>query len=495
MPVVRINNNAGSSITTRYLDAIESTASTSYSATSYEYVGSSGSRVVFLGDFTVDAEGDFVRGAATQIKIYDGAGVREATISGVWIDSGAFVGLTSVYDMIALYAGSFYRGGDGVDYFYPSFDGGDTLHGGGGADSLTGSFGDTRLFGEAGDDFLILASSGPTTDALYDGGGDIDTLFMSFGFNVDLNRNGPQDIGTGAKIIVRHVENVTGNENANTLTGDGAANQLEGAAGDDTLRGGAGADTLLGGDDDDRLLGGDGFDLLRGNTGNDTLSGEAGADTLEGGAGNDSLIGGDRNDVLDGGTGADIMRGGTGDDRYIVDDVGDRVIEAVGEGVDLVEASINFTLQGTQAENLTLTGTAVSGFGNALDNLIRGNAEDNVLNGGAGDDTLRGGGGADTFVFNSALGPDNVDVIQDFKPGVDTIRLNSTVFDGLSTGTLAASAFVVGAAATDENDRIIYNSATGALLFDADGTGAENAVQFARLEAGLDLSRTDFVVA
>ena len=498
MPVVRINNNAGSSITTRYIEAIENNVSTSYSASFYEYLGS-GSRVVFLGDFTLGEDGSFVGGAATQIRIFDRAGVREATITGVDIDSADFVGLTSVYDMIDLYQNSFYRGGDGGDYFYPSFsddtvDGGDTIHGGGGNDTLTGSFGNTRLFGDAGDDLLYIASSFTTTNALFDGGGGTDTIFLGWGLNLDLNRNGLQDTGFGAKVIVRRVENVLGNENANTIRGDGAANQLEGAAGNDTLSGGAGADTLLGGDDDDRLLGGDGFDRLRGNTGHDTLNGEAGADTLEGGAGNDSLIGGDRNDLLDGGTGDDVMRGGTGDDRYVVDDVGDRVIEKAGEGVDLVEASINFTLQGTQAENLTLTGTAISGIGNAFANVITGNAKDNILNGGAGDDTLFGGGGRDTFVFNSALGSDNVDVIRDFRPGVDTIRLNSAVFEGLSPGALAPGAFVVGSAAADGEDRIIYNSANGRLLFDADGSGSEKAVLFARLEAGLDLSSSDFVV-
>lgn len=254
------------------------------------------------------------------------------------------------------------------------------------------------------------------------------------------------------------------------------ANRLSSNLGDDTLSGAGGADTLLGGGDDDLLSGGAGFDVLRGGSGIDTLNGDEGADTLDGGAG------------------ADVMAGGAGNDSYVVDNAGDTVVELAGGGFDQVEASVSFSLKGTEVENLTLVGTAISGVGNALDNVIRGNAEDNVLNAGPGLDTLRGGGGRDTFVFNSPPAADNVDVIQDFKPGADTLSLGSNAFLGLSPGALPAGAFYVGAAADDAGDRIIYNSATGALLFDVDGKGGEAAVRFATLEAGLALTAADFIV-
>jgi len=47
---------------------------------------------------------------------------------------------------------------------------------------------------------------------------------------------------------------------------------------------------------------------------------------------------------------------------------------------------------------------------------------------------------------------------------------------------LTASAFVYGTAAADASDRIIFNEATGALVYDRDGTGSAAAVQFATLD-------------
>ena len=76
----------------------------------------------------------------------------------------------------------------------------------------------------------------------------------------------------------------------------------------------------------------------------------------------------------------------------------------------------------------------------------------------------------------------------------DTIRLENAIFTGLAAGTLNADAFHIGAAAADAEDRIIYNSATGALYFDSNGNAAGGMVQFAKLTAGLSLTNADFVV-
>jgi Ca2+-binding RTX toxin-like protein len=198
--------------------------------------------------------------------------------------------------------------------------------------------------------------------------------------------------------------------------------------------------------------------------------------------------------TLSGGAGADRMVGGAGNDIYYVENAGDVVVEAAGQGTDRVVAWINHTLA-ANVENLTLTGSAVSGSGNTLNNVIVGTTGNNVLAGGWGNDTLTGGAGSDTFLFNTSLNrTSNVDRITDFNVAADTIRLDNAVFKGLGEGWLAAGAFHTGTAAADAQDRIIYNKTTGALSYDADGSGSGAAVHFATVSAGLALTNADFFV-
>ena len=149
-------------------------------------------------------------------------------------------------------------------------------------------------------------------------------------------------------------------------------------------------------------------------------------------------------------------------------------------------------------ENLTLTGAgAIGGTGNTLANKIVGNGAANTLNGGGGNDMLTGGVGSDSFVFNTAPNAaSNKDAITDFNVAADTIKLENAVFTalGATAGTLAANKFFKGAAAHDADDRIVYNSATGALIYDSNGNAAGGAVQFATLAKGLLLTNADFVV-
>jgi Ca2+-binding RTX toxin-like protein len=227
----------------------------------------------------------------------------------------------------------------------------------------------------------------------------------------------------------------------------------------------------------------------------DVLQGTNQAEVLLGGSCGDSLNGGGGDDWLDGGAGGDILSGGSGNDTYVVDSRWDWVNEAYGEGNDTVIASISYVL-GFNQENLYLSGSAhINATGNADANLLIGNAGNNTLAGRLGNDTLIGGDGQDVFVFDTAPSATNRDTIHNFIVADDTIQLNRSVFSALTPGVLAPDAFVTGAAALDANDRIIYNSATGALLYDADGSGAGAAVQFATLVGVVGtLSAADFVV-
>lgn len=59
---------------------------------------------------------------------------------------------------------------------------------------------------------------------------------------------------------------------------------------------------------------------------------------------------------------------------------------------------------------------------------------------------------------------------------------------------MPADSFFIGTAAIDASGRIIYNSASGALLYDVDGSGAGAASQVATLSAGLSLTNGDFLI-
>lgn len=120
---------------------------------------------------------------------------------------------------------------------------------------------------------------------------------------------------------------------------------------------------------------------------------------------------------------------------------------------------------------------------------------DDTLNGAGGNDQLTGGKGDDNFVFDTAIGAGNVDKLADFAPKDDTLKLAASVFTGLAAGKLDGEAFAEGAAASETDDRILYDRKTGALAFDADGSGTgSTAVVFAKVGKNLDLSADDFLV-
>ena len=171
----------------------------------------------------------------------------------------------------------------------------------------------------------------------------------------------------------------------------------------------------------------------------------------EGGDANDTILGGDGDDVLSGNNGQDSITGGEGND--------------------------------------TLSG------GNGNDRLFGGRGND-VMSGDLGADILTGGAGKDTFIFATKLGKANVDTITDFSVKDDTIHLSKSIFRAVGKkGFLAKDAFTIGTKAQNADDRIVYNSKTGKLFYDADGNGDQaEIIHFATVGKGLKLTNLDFFI-
>ncbi|WP_137181168.1 FG-GAP-like repeat-containing protein [Roseomonas sp. AR75] len=141
----------------------------------------------------------------------------------------------------------------------------------------------------------------------------------------------------------------------------------------------------------------------------------------------------------------------------------------------------NDTLAGSNQRDVLVGGT-----GN--DRLIGNNGND-ILIGDAGADTLTGGLGADFFRYVRPV--DGGDMITDFQPGTDVIQLDASFFKGLPVGTLNPANFAAGAP-TAALPQVLY--ASGALSFDADGTGAFGATLIATLTGAPAITSADIFV-
>ena len=131
--------------------------------------------------------------------------------------------------------------------------------------------------------------------------------------------------------------------------------------------------------------------------------------------------------------------------------------------------------------------------GGMADNLSGSHGND-VLVGAAGVDVLSGGAGADQFPYNG--GEIGVDQILDFTPGTDKIALALPTIDYAGFTRMASTALVQGAganAATSAESTFIYDSTTGLLSYDADGSLVGGLIALATLQPGLTLSLTDFI--
>ena len=204
---------------------------------------------------------------------------------------------------------------------------------------------------------------------------------------------------------------------------------------------------ITGSDFDDTLSGANAADILLGGNGNDVLFGLVDLDTLDGGEGHDSLDGGTDDDFLTGGNGNDTLLGATGPDT------------------------------------------------------LDGGSGDDILNGGTGGDNLTGGTGADLFAYTASN--QGIDTITDFTiPDSDFIQISALGVGfsngGLTLGTLLSTQFLGGAgvvAATDTDQRFLYNTNDGALRFDADGiAGSFAPVQLATLTGAPSITNTQIVI-
>jgi Ca2+-binding RTX toxin-like protein len=419
-------------------------------------------------------------------------------------------------------------GGDGDDILYGDT-GNDVLDGGPGADIYLYGRGD-------GQDTVVNTGFDGQQDVLRLGSGIglQDVALQIEGTDLLLALAGSTDTLRLTGYFQAPVQDRVRIEFADGRVWDGLAVEHKLAEVNDQLYGGSSNDVLDGGRGHDVLVGLEGDDLLIGDAGDDLLEGGAGADQLHGGQGNDAywavdefdtvvehaneghdavyvfgsytlgdhlealtllgtgpasgtgnalnniISGNDGDNHLDGHEGADDLFGGRGSDTYVVDDLGDRVIERDGEGIDSVVTSVTFAL-GTGVENLTLVGPAAgAAHGNALNNTIVGSEAANFIDGMAGSDTMLGGAGDDTYVVDAL----SDQVIEFAGEGLqDTVHssVNWVLSAQVENLTLLGTANLYGSG-NAQNNILVGNSGANRLVGNAgndwlDGQGGSDTLQ------------------
>jgi Ca2+-binding RTX toxin-like protein len=406
--------------------------------------------------------------------------------------------------------------------------GNDIIDGGAGNDTMIGGDGNDIYYADVTTDIIT------ETNATLATGGDDLVYFTGTTGTFTLGVNVERLTLTGTDAI-----SGTGNTLNNTIIGNSGVNFLIGGNGNDILDGGDGNDQLWGGSGSDQYIGGVGIDYARyddanygnlvirldnsGNTGTSAVGdtyvgiegvvGGAGYDRIYGNAADNYLYGGDFYDDLYGGDGNDFMVGGDSDDWFYGGNGADTMDGGIDTFVDYARYDdVNYGNLTIRLDNSALNTGAAAGdvyiniegvvggagndtiYGNALVNNLFGQGGNDVIDGLAGSDNLWGSNGSDRFQFTTALNATtNVDRINDFAHGTDDIVLAQSIFFGIGV-VLEASEFRLGTAAGDTNDFIIYNSGTGQLFYDANGSGAGGQTLFATVTAGTVLDINDFVV-
>jgi len=338
--------------------------------------------------------------------------------------------------------------------------GNDTLVGTGGDDTIDGLGGADTMDGRLGNDTYHVT----TGDVLVDSGG-IDTVVTPINWTLGLDFENLTMTGTASL-------SAQGNNSDNAVVGNSGSNYFNLRAGDDTLQAGAGNDVI---------------DMSRGGTAS------YGDDFVDGGADFDRID-------FDGYASSGIVA-----------DFGSGLITGGGDGG---AGTVSFTnieriIGGAFADSITGDGAGDTLDGRGGDDSLVGQGGDDTLRGGNGNDWLEGGtgndwmnagAGADSFVFREAPGPGNADTMDDFASGSDTIALDNAAMTALGAdgdfvsgdARFRAAAGATGGA--DANDRVIYNTSTGQLYYDADGSGAGAAQLLATLQGAPGVSATDISV-
>ena len=382
-----------------------------------------------------------------------------------------------------------------------------SIYGNQGANVIDGGGGVDVMFGFGGNDTYFADNAGDLAIEAVGEGKDVVHASTSYALAS----------GSEIEVLVARLRSSTAAQN---LTGNGFNQSIYGSMGANVIDGLGGADVMFGFGGDDSYFVDHAGDVAveAAGEGNDTVftsvSYQLGANievliarfpastdplNLGGNGSDNSIYGTAGNNAIHGGAGADLMVGFAGDDTYFVDNAGDFVVEAAGEGHDVVLTTVSYALaSNTRVEVLAAqnqsSAAAIDLTGNQLGQAIYGSVGDNVINGKGGVDVLFGFAGADQFVFDTSPAGGNFDYIADFATGVDKIVLDNAVYTALSDGALPATAFHTGTAAADADDRIVYDSQSGAVYYDADGNGAGAQVLVAVLQAGLPLAATDFTV-
>jgi Ca2+-binding RTX toxin-like protein len=499
--------------------------------------GGGGNDTIYGGDGNDVITGNFgFLGKGGNDQMFGGAGndilspqtnssttIREIVDGGDGIDTVTFGGLRFFELAVDLAAGTAtapvdIRNGKGGTVFATlvsienviGSSGDDRIFGNAVANTLNGGEGNDILDGREGNDMLI---GGAGADQLIGGVGSDTASYIGSAAAVDVNLSiNYAAFGDAAGDTLTGIENLRGSAGDDTLIGDGNAGVIEGGAGADWLNGLGGIDTLsyassaAGGVSVNLQSGYAAYGDAQGDTifGFENVTGSGFADWIFGDAGVNIINGGAGDDVLMGGAGADTLIGGAGIDTVLYTWATSAVDVNLWLNAGSLGESTGDTLSGI--ENLTGSAHNDALIGNDGNNILDGASGDDwmsatggsdTLRGGAGNDTLLGGTGSDFFLFDAALNAaTNKDMIADFNVADDTVQLENAIFALLaSTGTLAAGLFKdLSLGAQDANDAILYDRATGSIIYDSNGLGAGGQTIFADVTDGLILTSADFMV-